>query len=366
MNAILGFAQVLEHDRLTPDQHEMIGMIREAGGHLLDIIGDILDLSKIEAGKLRLEQQAFTLLPLLERVGRMISPFARDKGLDFTIQRPQNDEGVLLGDPQRIEQILINLTSNAIKFTERGEVVLTVTAIPTSDTQSRWRFTVRDTGIGIHPETLGKLFQPFSQGDDSITRQFGGTGLGLVISRRLVDMMGGEMGVSSQIGQGSTFWFELMFPPVQGAGDVDADLASAAARTVVPTLAGLRVLAVDDSPINLRMLEMALSRLGVLVTLTRNGQEALDALKASPQAFDLVLMDIQMPVMDGLRATREIRQDPVLNSLPVIALTAGVLPEERQAAMAAGVNDFLGKPLDLDLLRAILDKRAAAGDCHAP
>jgi len=366
MNAILGFAQVLEHDRVTPDQHEMIGMIREAGGHLLDIIGDILDLSKIEAGKLRLERQAFTLLPLLERVGRMISPFARDKGLDFTIQRPQRDQGVLLGDPQRIEQILINLTSNAIKFTERGEVVLTVTAIPTSDDLSRWRFTVRDTGIGIPAETLGKLFQPFSQGDDSITRQFGGTGLGLVISRRLVDMMGGEMGVSSQVGQGSMFWFELVFPRARGAGDVAAGLAPAAAPAIVPTLTGLRVLAVDDSPINLRMLEMALRRLGVLVTPSRNGREALDVLKASPRGFDLVLMDIQMPVMDGLRATREIRQDPALKTLPVIALTAGVLPDERQAAMAAGVNDFLGKPLDLGLLRASLDKLVAAGNFHAP
>ena len=354
MNAILGFAQVLEHDRLTPDQHEMISMIREAGGHLMDIIGDILDLSKIEAGKLRLEQHAFTLSPLLERVGRMMSPFAHEKGLNFSIRQPQNDQGALLGDSRRIEQILINLTSNAIKFTEHGEVVLTVTAIPTSDNLSRWRFTVSDTGIGIPPETLGKLFQPFSQGDDSLTRQFGGTGLGLVISRRLVELMGGEISVSSQVGYGSTFWFELGFSPVQEAGDVDAGLAPGSAPAKVPTLAGLRVLAVDDSPINLRMLESALGRLGVLVTLARDGQEALDILKASPRDFDLVLMDIQMPVMDGLEATREIRQNPELGKLPVIALTAGVLPEEREAALNAGMYDFLAKPLNLEQMNAVL------------
>lgn len=212
MNAILGFAQILQHEALSADQHEMIGMIREAGDSLLQIINDILDLSKIEAGKLRIDQTAFTVTPLLSRVNRMMQNQAAAKGLSFQVEQPSEDSGSLIGDPSRIEQVLMNLASNAIKFTERGTVKLLAQISAVDPTTVRLRFEVHDTGIGIAPEVLEKLFQPFTQGDDSTTRRYGGTGLGLAISRRLVELMGGRIEATSHVGQGSIFWFELTLP----------------------------------------------------------------------------------------------------------------------------------------------------------
>lgn len=230
----------------------------------------------------------------------------------------------------------------------------------------RLRFEVSDTGIGISPAALAQLFQPFTQADASTTRRFGGTGLGLSISKRLVEMMGGTIGASSTPGAGSTFWFEL--PLARVATDAPTHTppitAPAPAAPRGPRLSGLRVLGVDDNRLNLFLLERALQLEGASVHLAADGQQALQTLRAHPGGFDVVLMDIQMPVMDGLTATREIRQDPALRDLPVIALTAGVLGEEREAARNAGMDDFLAKPLDLTAMVAMLRPYALAGDAE--
>ena len=355
MNAVLGLSQLLEKEPLRPGELAMVRHIRESGDSLLHIINDILDFSKIEAGQLRLDPQPFTVPAVLTRVDHLLRNTAENKGLALDVRESPTDLGVLLGDPLRLEQILINLTGNAIKFTAEGRVSLSVRPVTSDETPVRVRFEVQDTGIGIAPDVIGQLFKPFSQADASITRHFGGTGLGLAISRRLIDLMGGEMGVTSQVGQGSTFWFEVPFRVAarQETRD-DAIEVQKEAQPVGPQLPGLRVLAVDDSRLNLMVVERALMCEGASVTLAADGQQALQILKAQPRAFDVVLMDIQMPVMDGLTATREIRKDAALAQLPVIALTAGVLPEERQAALDAGVNDFLAKPLDLQTMTAML------------
>ena len=355
MNAVLGLSQLLEKEPLEPGELAMVRHIRQSGDSLLHIINDILDLSKIEAGQLRLDPQPFTLPELLTRVDHLLRNTAESKGLTLVVQQSPTDPGVLLGDSLRLEQILVNLTGNAIKFTAEGRVTLSVRSVTSKEDRMHVRFEVQDTGIGIAPDVISQLFKPFSQADASITRHFGGTGLGLAISRRLVDLMGGDMGVTSQVGQGSTFWFEVPFQAATGQETRDDAIeVPEEAQPVGPQLTGLRVLAVDDSRLNLMVVERALKGEGAIVTLAADGQQALQILQAQPRGFDVVLMDIQMPVMDGLTATREIRKDPALAQLPVIALTAGVLPEERQAALDAGVNDFLAKPLDLQTMTAML------------
>jgi PAS domain S-box-containing protein len=354
MNAVLGLTQLLEREPLTPGQAAMIRHIGEAGDSLLRIINDILDFSKIEAGELRVDHRDFEPAAILRQLDNLLGTTARRKGIELVISSAELPEW-LVGDDQRLEQILINLIGNAIKFTEHGSVTLAVRPVASDDTTVRLRFEVRDTGIGIDAEGLSRLFQPFSQADSSITRRFGGTGLGLAICRRLAGLMGGTLGADSIPGQGSTFWLELPLgrsttvhqPPSAAAPPADA--APAGER-----LAGMRVLLVDDNRINLMVATKALEREGARVETAGDGQQALDRLRAGPGDFDVVLMDIQMPVMDGLTATREIRRDAALAGLPVIALTAGVLPEEHQAALDAGINDVLNKPLELDKMTSTL------------
>ncbi len=353
LNAVLGLTQVLEQAPLTPDQRDMVHQIRTAGRSLLGLLNDILDLSKIEAGQLHLDQHPFALAPLLERVEALQGGAARAKGLQLRIQATAIGEEDLVGDPLRLEQILLNLISNAIKFTDQGEIQVRIEPLPTADEQARLRFTVSDTGLGIAPEILPRLFVPFTQADGSITRRFGGTGLGLSICKRLVELLGGEIWVESQVGAGSRFWFDLPFartarlaaPPLPDP---------AVAPPVGARLAGRHFLVVDDSRMNLEVIKRMLGLEGASATLVADGQQALDRLNAQPRGFDGVLMDVQMPVLDGLSATRAIRGELKLTELPVIAVTAGVLREEQQRTREAGCNDLLPKPVELEELVAVL------------
>ena len=348
MNGVIGMTSLLLDTPLTTQQKEFTEIIRQSGESLLTLINDILDFSKIEAGQLSLDARPFRLETLTARVASLLGATAVAKGLELRLEPPADALGPLQGDALRLEQVLINLTGNAIKFTAQGEVVIRIAPLHLGETEVRLRFAVQDTGIGISPEAQARLFDPFTQADSGISRRFGGTGLGLSISKRLVELMGGMIGVDSQPGQGSTFWFELSFPRASAAHEVS--LAPPITAPTGPRLRGLRLLAVDDSALNRDLVERALHAEGARVTLAADGQQALHLLQAAGERFAAVLMDVQMPVMDGLTAMRLIRQELGLTDLPLLALTAGVLPDEQQAAREAGANEVLAKPLDLDLL----------------
>ena len=354
MNAVLGLAQVLEREQLAPNQRDMVERIRSAGQSLLAILNDVLDLSKIEAGQLRLEPRPFDLAALLANVDSLMGQAAHGKGLTLRIEPPALPPGLLLGDGLRIEQVLLNLVGNAIKFTERGEVAVRVRADEVTDAGLRLRVEVRDTGIGIAGDALARLFTPFTQADAGIGRRFGGTGLGLSICKRLVELMGGTIGADSQPGLGSCFWFELPLARVAGAEAAAAPASAPVAVPAGPRLGGAHVLVVDDSAMNRDLVERALALEGATATLAADGQQALEVLKSGAQAFDAVLMDVQMPVLDGLAATRRIRAELGLTALPVIAFTAGVRDEQQAAARAAGADDVLPKPMDLEQMTQLL------------
>ena len=354
LNAILGFGQLLRRCLHDPEEQNVLRQMQSAGDALVRIIDDILDLTRIEADQVRLEQKPFTVADCLGQVENLMQGSARDKGLRLQFGPVEQLPRPVLGDALRLQQVLTNLVGNALKFTEQGEVAVRLLRVGDTSQGPRLRFEVRDTGIGIDPVTVNRLFRPFTQADESSTRRYGGTGLGLVISRRLVELMGGTIGVESRVGEGSTFWFEIPFvwardgeaPTAAGSDEPPADEG--------PRLTGLRVLVVDDSALNRLLVERALRQEGALPTLAGDGQQALQILKARPDAVDVALMDIQMPVMDGLEATRAIRADAALARLPVIAFTAGVMAEDRKAAEAAGVDGFLAKPVDIHWLVSTL------------
>ncbi|CAK0764785.1 two-component system, sensor histidine kinase and response regulator [Gammaproteobacteria bacterium] len=346
MNAILGLSEVLARSPLTTDQQDCVDQVLASGRALLGILNDILDYSKIEAGQLDLEEASFSLERLLQDLGTLFSIQAKTKSLEIQRVVAPDVPAWLVGDSLRLRQILINLTGNAIKFTEKGEVMIQVSVEKNQAGRVVLRFEVRDTGIGIAEDAQLRLFVPFNQADNSTTRRFGGTGLGLAISQRLVKLMGGEIGVESVVDQGSTFWFTVSL----AVGEAPADaFEGASTKASSSCLAGLSILIVEDNPINQEVARRLLELEGAQVRVADHGLEALNLLQADP-AFDLVLMDIQMPVMSGYEATQRIRSELGLRDLPILALTAGVMLSDRQEALNAGMNDFISKPFEVSQL----------------
>ncbi|MDG4551225.1 MAG: response regulator [Candidatus Contendobacter sp.] len=356
MNAILGLTH-LGLDATPEKQREYLTKINGSAELLLNILNDILDFSKIEAGKISLESVDFDLHQVIDQLSSVVGAQARDKHLDFTIRIAPETPRFLRGDPLRLGQIFMNLANNAVKFTERGGVTVNVAAIARGGDKVILRYSVSDTGIGLTPEQRERLFRAFSQADTSTTRKFGGTGLGLAISRRLAELMGSEIGAESEYGKGSTFHFSAPFS--RGAARADVIQSEDKARRVVTESErarwrGTRVLVAEDNPLNQQVIQEFLARAGMRVVVAENGLEAIET--ARRQSFDVVLMDIQMPVMDGLQATRELRKIPRFAGMPIIALTANVFRADMERCIAAGMNDHIGKPIKANELFSKLGK----------
>ena len=357
MNAVIGLTYLLGKTSLDEEQSAFLSKVKLASKSLLVVLNNVLDLSKIEADELIVERAAFSLRGLLDELSDMMAVQADAKGIAFEIDAPDDLPEALEGDATRLNQILINLLSNAIKFTEHGGVELRVRMLAATAKHATLSFVVQDTGIGIEPDVQERLFAPFAQADASITRRFGGTGLGLSIVKRLAGLMGGEVSLESTPGVGSVFSVVLDFS--LASPDAVAQLEAPAVAPGEHALIGVRVLVVDDSDINLEVTKRILELEGAKVLLASNGQEAFDFLEAQPNAIDVVLMDVQMPVLDGHDATRRIRLELNLADLPIIALTAGALSSERQRATAAGMDDYLVKPFDAQALVASILRRVA-------
>ena len=348
MHAVIGLTYLLEQTVLNSEQTGFVAQISVASKALLAVITDVLDISKIEAGELMISRVAFSPRALLNGLHAIMRAQADLKGITLGLDMLDDLPAALEGDAGRLNQILTNLLSNAIKFTERGSVTLSVRLLNRTSTASTLSFTVRDTGIGIDPAAQARLFTPFIQADESITRRYGGTGLGLSIISSLAKLMGGTVDFTSTIGAGSEFRVVLQFTPAT-AESLAATQPAPLSRGERP-LSGVRVLVVDDYDLNLVVTQRILEQAGALVGVANNGQDAYDELKRRPDHFDVVLMDVQMPILDGYEATRRIRTDLGLRDLPIIALTAGALLSERQRAAAVGMDDFIIKPFDAPTL----------------
>jgi len=339
LGVISGLADLLRRDAATPRQARRLNQLFDTTQHVLGVVNDILDLSKIEAGELALASEVFSLDAVVDRVRRLFGGEAREKGLEFSVRLDSSLRSLpLRGDPLRLSQVLINLCSNAVKFTERGSVGVTIEARGIHEAGVWLRCAVADTGPGVPLELRPQLFQPFVQSDVTTARRYGGTGLGLAIVERLVTLMDGSLTLDSELGQGSTFAFEIWLPRASGANldAIDPEDGTDAC------LSGQRILLAEDHPLSQEILCEMLESLGCEVLIASDGAEAVEL--ASACRHDLILMDMQMPGMDGLEATRRIRQLPACGQLPIIALTANVLVEDRQRCLEAGMNDHLGKP----------------------
>ena len=399
MNGVLGMAELILKTNLAPQQHEFARIIYNSANHLLTIINDILDFSKLEAGEMHLQSQDFALNDCLQTVIDVLSSQAEVKGVKLTAAIDSQVPKQLQGDPVRLRQVLLNLLGNAIKFTDAGEVVVQINSLSQErvgvegkgsnlDFQFlvRLLFSVRDTGIGISLEGQKKLFQSFTQVDASTTREYGGTGLGLAICKQLVEMMGGEIGVESEPGKGSTFWFTAEFiQPVALVGEAETEEAGkkfqskiqnhatsstwgdpservapkSKIESLVATDKKLKILVAEDNLVNQQVIFNQLQILGHQADCAANGAQALEMLSKYP--YDLVLMDCQMPVIDGYSATQELRRsEGSEHHTVVIALTANAMPADREQCLSAGMDDYISKPVSLDALQAVLQRWGSA------
>ena len=348
LNAIIGFSNLLESTRLDQQQQEFVGYIHTAGKNLLSIVNDVLDITKLEAGMVVLEEIPFSIHPLADSIRAMFLPMAAEKNLELIVDTDSDLPPFIVGDPTRLTQILLNLVTNAIKFTQQGSVAVRLEKRDETTESLRVRVTVTDTGIGMDADVIPHIFFRFRQANDSTTRQYGGTGLGLSIVKHLVELQGGWIRATSEPGQGSCFTLEI---PYQKAPDYASQTTKEVATDWDSTVRKLTILVVEDNPINQKLAVGLLTRLGHTAQVAEDGQQALDYLRQA--SVDLILMDIQMPVMDGYLATHHIRNTLHLTT-PIIAMTAHAMASERQQCLQAGMNDFLSKPFSpRDLQRLI-------------
>ncbi|MHC5067468.1 MAG: ATP-binding protein, partial [Planctomycetota bacterium] len=349
LNALIGLAEIIGHDPLNDEQREHLALLRGAGDNLLRLINDILDLSKIEANELALDCHPFDLTTMINEVVALYRNDTRAEQL--TLVAHTNLPETIVGDPTRLRQIISNLLGNAVKFTERG----TVSVSAEIRSQSLY-CAVHDSGIGLTSEQQQRIFAPFTQADAATTRQYGGTGLGLNICHQLIELMGGEIGVDSQLGSGATFWFTL---PLAADSEAQTDTArekpapESALEHTLPE--HLDVLLVEDNPVNQKVAGALLSHHGHHTTCADNGQHCLDLLAQREQPYDVILMDCQMPVLDGYQASQAIRALPLPHAAtPIIALTANALDDDRNRCLLAGMDDYVAKPITWQLLHAVL------------
>jgi signal transduction histidine kinase/DNA-binding response OmpR family regulator len=352
MNAIIGMTELILDTELSNDQQEYASAVQKSAADLLGIINDILDFSKIEAGHLQVENIKFDLIELAHELRQLLLTQCGRKRLDLSINLPADLPQWLNGDPLRLRQILTNLLGNAIKFTQQGQVCLTVTCLNKTPDRIELKFEIQDTGIGIEPDAVKKLFQSFTQVDASTSRRFGGTGLGLAISRQLVELMGGQIGVTSVLHQGSCFWFTLPFPlPHQSSAESPQSHNSSQPSTFE---SDARILLVEDLELNRLLMTKILTKRGFQLDIAVNGKDALQQLEKNDYA--LVLMDCQMPEMDGFTATRKLRTNRRWADLPIIAMTANAMEGDRQRCLDAGMNDYISKPVTPDIVYRCLEK----------
>ncbi|MBW7896604.1 MAG: response regulator [Opitutaceae bacterium] len=349
MNGVIGMLQLLRDAPLKPEQLAHVKIASGSAETLLRLLNDILDLSKIESGKLEFENIAFHPSVAMQEVAALLRPQAAEKRLALNLVLPPGEPVSVMGDPIRLKQVLLNLAGNAIKFTEQGQVDLAMSELRREPGRVTLRFRITDTGIGIGPAIRDKLFQVFSQGDSSTTRRFGGSGLGLAISQRLVSRMHGTITVDSTPGRGSAFSFDCSFELT----GVNPAVAAAPMKTGIADELHGRILVAEDDAVNQRVIQLMLKKLGLQCVLVGHGQAAMDAL-LNGESFDAVIMDCQMPGMDGFETTRQVRQKLNGRPLPIIALTANAMASDREACLAAGMDDFLAKPVRMEELKQCL------------